>query len=113
MKLLVCGGRDFNQPEKLYQVLYKLVASHSITHVIHGDARGADSLAGEWARGAGIQEVRCPANWDRHGKRAGYIRNAAMLELAPDLVVAFPGGRGTDMMVKLAEEAGVEVVHVQ
>lgn len=52
-----------------------------------------------------------PADWDKYGKRAGYLRNVQMLdEGKPDLVVAFPGGKGTAMMVKLAKERGVRVI---
>ena len=51
-----------------------------------------------------------PANWKKHGRAAGPIRNKQMLEEAkPDLVIAFPGGAGTANMVKQAREAGVKV----
>lgn len=81
--------------------------------IIHGGAAGADSSAGEWARSKyGVHEVKVNANWYLHGKAAGPMRNAAMLLLKPDLVIAFPGDRGTAHMVKLAREAGVEVVEI-
>jgi len=51
-----------------------------------------------------------PADWSRHGKSAGPIRNRQMLiEGRPDIVVAFPGGKGTANMIKQAVEAGVKV----
>jgi len=57
-------------------------------------------------------DIKCyPALWEVHGKSAGFIRNKLMLEDGqPELVIAFPGGRGTSNMVSLAESAGVEVV---
>lgn len=112
MKVLVCGGRHYTDREKMYKILYELVWCNDDL-VIHGNAKGADSLAGEWARAAGIQEISCPANWDTHGKSAGYRRNKAMLSLQPDLVLAFPGGPGTANMIKLAKEAGVKVREIE
>src|SRR5690606_26793755 len=83
-----------------------------VSLLIHGDARGADRLGGEWAKVRGVQEVKCPANWDAHGKSAGYRRNSAMLLLKPDLVVAFPGGAGTASMVRMAKNNYIEVVEI-
>ena len=82
--------------------------------IISGAARGADSMAVDWA----ISNYACfkefPANWDKYGKSAGYKRNIQMLkEGKPDLVIAFPGGRGTEMMCELAKEAGVEVRRIE
>lgn len=110
MKLLVCGGRFYNNYEYLNEQLWKLHTADPIDLLIHGAAKGADSLAGRWAREVGVQEVICPANWTKLGKRAGYVRNAAMLHLQPNVVLAFSGGKGTDMMKKLAREAGVHVM---
>jgi hypothetical protein len=70
-------------------------------------------LAGKWAAYNGIPIAEFPAQWDLHGKRAGYLRNKQMLEEGqPDLVVAFPGGRGTADMVRQSREAGVPVIEV-
>lgn len=79
--------------------------------IISGMASGVDSVAVDWATCNWCKWHEYPANWEEYGKRAGYIRNKQMLdEGKPDLVVAFPGGRGTAMMVKLARHAGVEVI---
>jgi hypothetical protein len=81
--------------------------------LIEGEAPGADTLAREWATEQGIPVERYPADWNRHGKAAGPIRNRRMLvEGKPDLVVAFPGGRGTANMISQAEAAGVKVLKV-
>ena len=109
MRVLVCGGRDYDNTERVCDVLAGLRPSL----VIHGAARGADSLAGLWARMSGVDVAEFPANWDKHGKAAGHIRNAQMLtEGKPDVVVAFPGGRGTEDMKRRARAAGVEVREV-
>lgn len=112
MKVLVCGGRDYQNGKRVTQVLNDLNYQHTLTLLIHGGARGADRLAGGWAEAQGVQEVICPANWQYHRRRAGYWRNAAMLLLEPDLVVAFPGGKGTAMMVRLAKDNNIRVIEV-
>ena len=72
-------------------------------------ARGADTLADKWAAANGHRSEGYPADWDTYGRRAGFLRNKQMLEEGkPDLVVAFPGGKGTEMMISLARCAGVE-----
>lgn len=110
-RLLVCGGRDYADRKRLFSVLDALQPYPTV--VIHGAARGADSLAGEWARVRDIAERPFPADWKTHGKGAGFIRNRQMLiEGQPTFVVAFPGGRGTGNMIKLAKAAGVPVMEV-
>lgn len=109
MRVLVCGGRDYNDYEKLRTELDQM---GNISEIIHGGARGADTLAGRWAEENGIPCTRVNALWELYGKSAGYRRNVEMLNLNPDVVLAFPGQKGTAMMVKLAKEAKVEVIVV-
>jgi len=69
------------------------------------------SLAAAWALSRGIPAIAFPADWNKDGKAAGFVRNARMLrDGRPELVVAFPGGKGTAHMVKLARDAGVAVL---
>ena len=83
----------------------------TIDTVIEGDARGADRMAGEWAQCHGVQNLKFRAEWEKLGRKAGPIRNQLMLdEGRPDLVVAFPGGRGTADMVRRARAAGIDVI---
>jgi hypothetical protein len=114
MKILVCGGREYLDGGAVNKYLTNLIESEyflsPITAVIHGGAKGADSLAGEWAKANGITQEVFKPDWNRFGKAAGFIRNSEMLKDGkPDLVVAFPGGRGTAMMVDIARRAGVQV----
>ena len=112
--MLVCGGRNFNDTLLLYKRLDTLHKANPIDVIIEGDARGADRMAGYWARKNRITNLKFPADWERYGKAAGFIRNRQMLEEAkPDLVVAFPGGNGTANMVKIAKDAGVDVIEVR
>ena len=106
VKVLVCGGRDYTAEKVAFQFLDDLHARHNFTCVVHGDARGADTLAKRWAQQEGITLRPYPADWATHGKRAGHIRNAEMLaKERPRFVVAFPGGKGTEHMVAIAMKA--------
>ena len=118
--ILICGGRDLNHADAwnaLERDCLDFVAERlginrpKVWRVIHGGAKGADSAAGEWAKSEGAKVVVYPANWKLHGKAAGPIRNRQMLdEGKPDVVVALPGGRGTEDMVRQAEERGIPVI---
>lgn len=113
-RVLICGGRDFSNYALLHATLTKLDIERVFTSVITGGARGADDLGRMWAHRRAIPVTEYPANWTKHGKAAGPIRNQLMLDEAkPDLVVAFPGGAGTADMVRRARQAGVEVVEVK
>jgi hypothetical protein len=107
-RILVCGGRDFNDRKLVFSTLWTLDPRPS--RIIQGGASGADSLAREWAASNFIFCEHYPANWKLHGNRAGPIRNQQMIdEGRPDLVIAFPGGRGTADMINRARLAGVPV----
>lgn len=115
IRVLVCGGREYSNKERLYQVLGAIHLKHTIVHVIHGAARGADLLAEQWAKEFEIPYTGVPAQWKygARGKAEGYIRNAKMLaEFKPDLVVAFPGNKGTKNMKELTKTAKVSLYEV-
>lgn len=110
MVVLVCGGRDWIDLDRTYYALDLLRFRVEIIKLIHGGARGADTLAGDWAKTREIHVETYPANWSLHGRRAGYLRNQQMLDKGtPDLAVAFPGGRGTADMVRRCQREGINV----
>lgn len=114
MRVLVCGGRNYRNPNRVREVLGTLRRHRRMELLIHGDAWGADSWASAWAENAGVDQVKFPANWSGRGRGAGPFRNQLMIDLLrPDLVVAFPGGSGTADMVCRAEAAGIEVLEVK
>lgn len=109
-KVLVTGSRDFSHVETLEAAL-ELSAP---TVVIHGAARGADTLAAAWCRkNPKVYEIAVPAKWDLLGKSAGMARNRVMASLSPDLVLAFfatgAANVGTTAMTKLARQRGIRV----
>lgn len=123
MRVLVCGGRDFDKSSVwnwlerfAYGDIAEITGIHrpKITALIHGGARGADEGAAEWGKSEGLRVIAFHADWKKHGKAAGPIRNQRMIdEGKPDIVIAFPGGRGTANMVALAQAAGIPVVHAR
>lgn len=109
-RVLVCGGRHYDDIERFTSVMRELHRWRPITEIVTGGANGADTMAARWAsdNGAVLHVIR--ADWQRHGPSAGPIRNQEMLDrFPPDLVVAFPGGRGTADMTRKAILAGVQV----
>ncbi|SRR6266550_679907 len=123
--VLVCGGRNYNDKQKLYSVLDQMhdVGGEpyhmEITEIVNGAATGADKLASDWARdrkkhnGTSIRISEFPADWDTYGKAAGHIRNGQMLKVKnPEVVVAFPGGVGTHNMCVKAQQANIPVVSI-
>jgi hypothetical protein len=110
MKVLVTGGRDFTHSGTVFAALDVVHEEVTITVLIHGNARGADNLGALWAEKRGVRARRFKANWNKFGKAAGPMRNQQMInEGKPDLVVAFPGGRGTEDMIKRAQHHNIPV----
>ena len=107
MRLLICGSRNWKDRKAVLQAVKELNPSV----IIEGECRGADRLAASVAEELGILVEKFPADWARHGRQAGPIRNQQMLaEGKPDYVLAFPTSesRGTWDMVRRAKKAGVE-----
>ena len=108
-RVVFCGGREFGDRVGMKGVIKSILVKRPLLVIIHGDATGADRMAGSIAREMGIPEAKVPAQWGFYKKGAGPVRNRWMMRLDPELVIAFPGGRGTANMKKQAEECGVEV----
>jgi predicted Rossmann-fold nucleotide-binding protein len=113
MKVLICGGRDFTDYKYMKRVMDDLIKKRNPSMIIHGGARGADTLAGDYATKKQIITLIMPAEWNKYGKPAGMKRNRDMLNENPDLVVAFPGGVGTKGMIKIAKDKGTEVISLE
>jgi hypothetical protein len=98
---------------RVFDALDAIHAETVIRWIIEGGAKGADESAAIWAIRRGVTSQRFSASWAERGPAAGPIRNQQMIdEGKPDLVLAFPGGRGTADMVRRAKAAGVEVREV-
>jgi hypothetical protein len=110
--VIVTGGRDFHDEAFLLRALADLELKYGdVELIVQGGATGADYYARVIAEELGINLVTMMADWATHGRAAGPIRNRQMLESYPDAVVlAMPGGRGTDNCVRQALQRGMRVV---
>lgn len=120
MRVLVCGGRDYDDYEAVRRELdacaTRAAMLRTVLTVIHGGARGADSLAERWCKEHpnNLWTEVYYADWNVLGKAAGPMRNQQMInEGRPGSVIAFPGGRGTADMIRRAEAAGIEVRRIK
>ncbi len=107
MKLLVCGGRDYDNYNAFLSAMDQLPFRPSI--IIEGGAKGADRMGRRWAIQNGVHYATVPALWAVYDNAAGPKRNSAMLILNPDYCLAMPGGTGTADMVKQCQRFGVVV----
>lgn len=124
IRILVTGSRDFTDHQQVAVALDAAAALAGVpltgdipVTLVHGAARGLDTLAGHYARHLGWQVQEHPADWDAFGKSAGHRRNAEMVAAGADLVIGFPldrrgGGssRGTWGCIETATSAGLPVV---
>lgn len=122
-RILVCGGRDYgltnDERNHIYGELYnrtidpnpEMMLPADGTFIIAGDAIGVDTIAIDWAVVNWVPFLEFKADWNKYGRAAGPIRNQQMLdEGKPDLVLAFPGGRGTQDMIDKALKAGIRTI---
>lgn len=114
MKVLITGDRNWKDRQAIFRVLYGLPED---TIIINGDCCGADRLSTDVARELNFETHVYPADWDNLGKKAGPLRNRAMLhQEEPDLVLAFHSNikesKGTKDMCRYAKGQGVPVILV-
>ena len=111
--LAVCGGRELDDWALVREAMDSIHDSHTIDKLISGGCRGADKLAEDWAHLNLVDTDVYEANFAQHGKSAGPRRNQEMLDLGkPDMLLAFPGGRGTADMVRRSIKSGIPVAIV-
>lgn len=108
MRILVCGGRDYENADVIGRTM-AMVASGRDHVLVHGGARGADTVAARIAEVRGWEIEEHPARWREYGPAAGPMRNQQMVDGGADVVLAFPGGRGTEDLVRRATAAGLTV----
>lgn len=117
--VLICGSRTWTEADPINAILEAYRMSTADLTVLHGAAKGADSLAGFWGHRNADEVAEYPARWDTHGRSAGPMRNQEMLDKGqPDVVWAFidkplSESKGTADMVRRASKAGVPTYVVQ
>lgn len=112
MKVIIAGGRDFKDYETLIDICDNKLQRYLPTEleIISGTCNGADLLGEAYANERGYSIKRFPADWNKYGNKAGYIRNKQMAEYADALIAFWDGkSKGTKMMIDLAEFKGLKV----
>jgi len=108
MRVIIAGTRTIDRLAILEDAIKR--SAFDITEVVSGGARGVDKLGELWARQHGIKCTVKAANWERDGKRAGYLRNVEMAKYADALLAIWDGtSPGTGMMIRIAKERGLRV----
>lgn len=114
LRVLVTGSRSWDDEETIRKALVEVIGSRNpaSVQVLHGDARGADRIAAQVATELGCRVRSYPADWDRHGRQAGYIRNVAMVQTQPSMCLAFirDDSAGASHCAGMAESKGIPTV---
>ena len=112
-KTIIAGGRDFMDYNLLKEKTNKILQEKKITHkivIISGCARGADTLGLRYASENAFDVEKYPAEWDKYGKKAGYMRNVEMAENADALIAFWDGkSKGTKHMIDIATERNLPI----
>lgn len=107
MKTIIAGSRSIDDPQYLINAVNQI--DWEITEVVSGTAEGVDQMGEEFAEENDIPVKKFPADWDRHGKSAGAIRNQEMAEYAQAAVILWDGeSNGTSIMIQKAAEEDLE-----
>lgn len=107
-RFAVTGGRDFADSGMVERAL-SLMPADAI--LVHGAARGADTLCATYWEGLGRETEAHPADWKKYQRAAGPMRNRKMLNSGIQTVISFPGGQGTAHMTRICETAGIPVIY--
>jgi hypothetical protein len=101
MKVIIAGSRTIDNYDELLIAIKE--APFQITEVISGAANGVDKMGERWALENGIPLQRFPANWNKYGFSAGYMRNVVMAEHAQALLLVWDGqSAGSASMKRIA-----------
>lgn len=101
MKTIIAGSRTFNDYDLLKQKLDYFRKHNSVTEIVSGTAKGADQLGERYATENNIRITLFAADWNRHGKKAGPMRNRTMAEYADQLIAVWNGeSKGTKNMIE-------------
>lgn len=112
-RILVCGARDYNKPSYFREQMDRLVKSHFADKfvIIHGGHGGVNILAAQWAALGDYPTLEIRGNTPYYHSASERIQNQWLMDWGrPDLVLAFPGGRNTEDIVRHAKERGIHVI---
>lgn len=122
LRIFVTGSRNWTDRNRLYTAIEAVCKARGHWNplndtakdvtIVHGAAKGADTLADDWAKTFLAEREPYPADWEQYGKAAGPMRNTLMAKSHPDVCLAFlqPGSVGTVHAIKQAKKYDVEVI---
>lgn len=112
MKVLITGSRSWTDYRTIVEAFQKIISDSPVTLISGNCPQGADFLCEKAAKELGWDIELYPADWDKYGKRAGFLRNTEMVELGAELCLAFihNDSKGASMTVRLAKAKGIPVV---
>jgi hypothetical protein len=114
LRVIIAGGRGFSNYQIMTNCLDHVFSTARENHdeiiIVSGTARGADRMGEQYAVDSHFEVDRYPADWDRHGRSAGYKRNVQMAKVATHLIAFWDGvSRGTGHMIDIARRLGLTI----
>lgn len=110
VKIIIAGSRGFNDFDELCRVCDSLINPDNDVTIVSGTAKGADRLGEQYAALRNYKIKRFPADWDKHGKKAGILRNNEMADYADNLIAFWDEeSKGTTHMIGVADMKGLGV----
>lgn len=108
MKTIIAGSRTITEYQYILDAIHE--SEFEITEIVSGTAKGVDILGERYAKESNILLTKYPADWNKYGKSAGYIRNAEMAKYADQLIAIWDGdSRGTKNMIDIAEKHNLKI----
>lgn len=116
IKLIIAGSREIKDYNLLLNVIEEFKIKYNIENIdeiVCGEARGVDSLGKRYGLENNITIKSFPADWNKFGKSAGYIRNEEMAKYANSLIAIWDGkSKGTKHMIDLANKHDMDIIHI-
>ena len=110
MRVIIAGGRNFDNYELLCRKVDKILSRQEDVEIISGTAKGADKLGERYADEHGYKVIRFSADWNKHGKAAGFVRNEEMADYSDALIAFWDGySKGTLHMIETAKQRGLKI----
>jgi hypothetical protein len=110
---VIAGSRNFTDYKKLCKICDHLLQYQTDIEIVSGTARGADRLGEQYAKERGYAIKQFPADWKKHGKAGGPIRNQQMANYADALIAFWDGkSRGAKNMIELAKRSNLTVKRI-
>ena len=110
MRVIIAGSRNYSNYQELVSFCDQVLSGTESIEIVSGTARGADSMGEKYANEREYKIARFPADWNKYGKSAGYVRNKEMADYADGLIAFWDGqSKGTLHMINLAKERGLNI----